>query len=251
MSRLLPVELEAPEKQYVITGAIYSIVCFFSLPFLFFIFSTGFHDDFFALSWFEIAFHILNFIVIFRLFGEYLSDSLLNMQLHKDEFISVTAIAVGLMVGTGLIWHFLYLITGNELLSLAAFGTIPLSEMDILTLSGNVVYYNPIFGTLCMVALVPVVTSCLYYASGFVPFYNIRPWVGYLVLCFAVFFPRLCNIFSGWDSTTELVLYVAQLPVHLVACWAYKKTDTVWAPIAAHMITNVIASLAFIIFYGF
>lgn len=249
MSKLLPVELEAPEKQYVITGAIYSIVCFFSLPFLLLIFKTGFENDLKALSWFDIVFHLLNFAVVARLFKEYLSDSLLNMQLHKDEVISVVAISVGLMVGIGLAWHFLYLFCGIETFWLAGFGTVPASEMNLFTLSGQLVSVNPIFGTLCMVLLVPVTVSCLFYAIGFAPFYNIRPWLGYLMLCAAVAFPRICNALSGWVPEQQMVLYLAQLPVHLVACWAYKKTDTVWAPIIAHMITNLIASLAFIIMY--
>lgn len=247
---VLPVELEAPEKQYVITGAIYSIACFFSLPFLFLLVSDGFHNDIGALSWFEIAFHILNFVVIGKLFKEYLSDSLLALQLHKDTVITVTAITVGVMLGIGLLWHFLYLFTGNEALYLAAFGVIPLSEMDILTLSGHVVITNPVFGTLCMTLLVPVITGCLYYAIGFTPFYNIKPWLGYLVVSLAVAFPRICNAMTYWIPEEELVLYVAQLPVHLVSCWAYRKTDTVWTPIIAHMIVNLIGAVVLIVLYG-
>lgn len=250
MRNMIQPELEAPEKQYVITGAIYSIACFFSLPFVFALFSGGLHDNVKALSWFEIVFHVLNFIVVVSLFREYLSDSLLNMQLNKEQVITFVAITAGLLLGIGLLWHFAYLFTGNELLVLAAFGTIPLSEMDILMLSCDVVYGAPLFGTICMVVLVPVITSCLYYAIGFAPFFNIRPWLGYLTLCFAVFFPRFCNIFSGWDTATELVLYAAQLPVHLISAWGYRKTNTLWTPIIAQMIANLAGCLLMIIFYG-
>lgn len=250
MKTHLPVELEAPPVSHMIVGAIYSLVCFFSLPFLFLLFSGGFGDNLFALSWFEIAFHLLNFLVIFFLFREYLQDSLLNMQLNKDSFISVTAIAVGVMVIIGIVWHFLYLFTGFDVLYLAAFGTVPLSEMDILTLSGHVVVSNPIFGTLCLVLIVPVITGCLYYAIGFVPFFNIRPWLGYLAICAVVAFPRICNAVTLWDPVEETMLYIAQLPVHLTSCWAYQKTDTVWAPIAAQMIVNLIASVVLIAMYA-
>lgn len=250
MKNILRPELEAPEKQYVITGAIYSVVCFFSLPFIFMLFSGGLYDNLKAMSWFEIVFHMLNFVVVVSLFREYLSDSLLNLQLNKEQVITFVAITVGLLLGIGLLWHFAFLFTGNQLLSLAAFGTIPLSEMDILTLSGNVIYGAPLFGTICMVVLVPVITGCLYYAIGFAPFFNIRPWLGYLVLCFAVFFPRFCNIFSGWDTATELVLYAAQLPMHLISAWSFRKTNTLWTPIIAQMITNLAGCLLLIVFYG-
>lgn len=244
------IELEAPPVSHVIVSVIYSLICFFSLPFIFLLISNGYYNNLFALSWFEIAFHLLNFAVIFFLFREYLTDSLLNMQLHRESFISVTAIAVGLMIGFGIVGHFLFLFTGNQVLYLAAFGTLPLSEMDILTLSGHVVISNPIFGMLCMVLVVPVITSCLYYAVGFVPFYNIRPWLGYLVLCAVVAFPRICNAATYWDPVEEIALYVAQLPVHLTCCWAYQKTDTVWAPIVAQMITNLIAGIVLIVMYA-
>lgn len=249
MAKIFHQELEAPEKQYVITGAIYSIACFFSLPFILLLFKIGLENNPVALTWFDIVFHVLNFVIIFKLFKDYLSDALLNMQLNQDSFISVTAIAVGIMVGVGLVWHFLFLFTGHEALWLAGFGTIPMSEMNLFTLTGELVVYNPVFGTLCMVLLTPVTVSCLFYAIGFVPFYNIRPWLGYLVVCLAVAFPRVCNSLSGWVVEQQMVLYFAQLPVHLVACWAYKKTDTVCAPIAAHMITNLIASVVMNIVY--
>ena len=249
MSKVILHELEAPEKQYVITGAIYSIVCFFSLPFVFALFSGGLYGNMKALSWFEIVFHGVNFIVVVSLFREYLSDGMLNLQLNIKQVIPTAAIAAGLIFVVGFYWHYLYLFKGRTLLEPIAFGTIPLSEMDILTLSGNVVYGAPVFGTLCMVLVVPVVTSCLYYAIGFAPFYNIRPWLGYLVVCFAVLFPRLCNIFSGWDTDTELMLYVAQLPAHLISCWAFCRTNTIWTPIIAHMIVNLLACLLLIVFY--
>ena len=243
------IELEAPEKQYIFVGAIYSIICFFTLPFLLLLFSDGLHNDSRVLSWFEIAFHLMNLFVVGMLYKEFLEESLLNLQLNKDRAISVIAITVGLMLGIGLIWHFLYLFTGILGLELAAFGTVPLSEMDIFRLSGLVVLANPVFGTLCMVVVVPVVTCCLYYALGFGPFYNIRPWLGYLVVCAAVAFPRICCAVTFWDPYEELMLYLAQLPVHLVSCWAYKKTGTIWTPIIAHMIANLIACIAFLLAY--
>lgn len=243
------VNLDAPERSHIMAGALYAVLCFFSLPFILLLFSIGLDYDAKVISWFEIAFHVLNVIVVGSLFWEYLSDSLLNAQMHKDQFISVVAIAVGLMLGVGLLWHFLMLFAGMDILVLAGFGTIPLSEMDVFTLSADVVLGNKIFGTLCMVLLVPVTTCCLYYAIGFVPAYNVRPWLGYLVLAAAVAFPRVCNALTYWDPVQELVLYLAQLPVHLIACWAYKKIDSIWAPITAIGITNLISSLLLMVFY--
>lgn len=249
MMKTTVIHLDAPERSHVMAGGAYGVLCFFSLPFIFLLFSIGLDYEPTVASWFEIAFHILNIIIVGSIFREYLSDSMLNVRIRGAEFVSVVAISVGLMLGVGLVWHFLALFTGLDIFYIAGFGTLPLSEMDIFSLSSNVVLGNKIFGTLCMVLIVPVTTSCLYYAVGFVPAYNVRPWLGYLTLAAAVAFPRICNGMTHWDPATEMVLYVAQLPVHIIGCWAYKKMDTIWAPIVALAITNLIASVLMMIFY--
>ncbi len=241
--------LDAPERSHILAGGLYAVLCFFSLPFLLLLLTSGLDQDPKIASWFEIAFHVLNFIVVGSLFREYLADALLNAQIYKEKVITGVAIAVGLMLGVGLLWHFLGLFTGVEMLLIAGFGTVPLSEMDLFMLSADMVLYNKVFGTLCMVLLVPVTTSCLYYAIGFVPFYNIRPWLGYLVLACALAFPRVCNATTYWDPLPELILYLAQLPVHMIGAWVYKKTDSIWAPIASIAITNLISTVLLMIFY--
>ena len=87
----------------------------------------------------------------------------------------------------------------------------------------------------------PVAVSCLFYATAFAPVGCRRPWLAYPVVALLIAFPRICNGMTCWNPTEELVLYLAQLPMHLLACWSYQKTDTVWAPIAVHAAANLIA----------
>ena len=108
---------------------------------------------------------------------------------------------------------------------------------------------NRIFGTLCVVILTPITTSCLYYAIGFVPAYNVKPWLGYVVMALVAAFPRVCNAMNMGIPAVELMLYLAQLPVHMIGCWAYKKVDSIWAPIASIAITNLISALLIIILF--
>lgn len=242
--------LDELDKQHVLAGAFYAVICFFSFPFIMLLLKIDLNRDPYVESWFEILFHVVNLLVVGSLFRRYLSDSLLNVEIHTDQFITVVTISVGLMLGIGFIWHVLYLLTGSDWLVLAGFGTIPLSEMDVFVLCADVVLGNKLFGTLCMVLVVPLTTSCLYYAVGFVPAYNVRPWLGYLVTAAAVAFPRICNALTYWYPEEELVLYLAQLPVHLVACWSYKKMDSIWAPITSIAITNLISSVLLMLFYA-
>lgn len=242
-------ELEAPPLSHVITGAICSVISFFSLPFLLWRISEGFYDDPFMLSWFEIGFHLLNFTICFFLFREYLEDSLLNMQLNKEKFITVVSVSAGLILAIALIFHVAFRFIGSELLYVAAFGAAPITEMDVLVLSGTAAVYNPIFTTACSVLITPVITGCLFYAIGFCYFYNIHPLLSIVTICFAAGFPRLCSAATWWVADQQLVLYLAQLPAHLICCWAYKKTDTVWAPIVILMAVNLIACIVTAIAY--
>lgn len=243
MFRRPAVELEAPPTSHMLCGAICSILCFFTLPFLLWRISDGFHHNPAILSWFEIGFHLLIFLIIYYLFREFLQDSLINMQLNREKFLQTVAIAAGCMLIVGLGWFLLFRYTGIEILALAAYGTFPLTELDVLVLGTDSVVANPIFATACMVLVTPVITGCLYYAIGFAFFYNIRPWLGWLVVCLATAFPRFCCGSTWWVPEQQMMLYISQLPMHLIACWAYKKMDTVWAPIGALAAVNLASSI--------
>jgi membrane protease YdiL (CAAX protease family) len=34
------------------------------------------------------------------------------------------------------------------------------------------------------------------------------------------------------------------LPIHLLACWSYQKTDNVWTPLISLALINLLASVA-------
>ena len=249
MRTKLPVFLECPEKQVIGVTAIYSVLCFFSLPFILLLMLGGFEDNIKAISWYEIAFHILNFAVMVGLFREYLRDGLDVLQVNKQEVLRTIEIAAAVMLGVMGLWFVLLQTTELDVFYLACFGTVPMSEMDLFCLSVDVVYANPIFGTLCMVVLTPVTVSCIYYAVGFVPAYNVRPWLGYLVVAAVLAFPRICNAMTYWDPAQEVISYFTHLPIQMVACWAYRRTDTIWTPILLHAITNLVACVAVIFMY--
>ena len=249
MSKNLPVFMERPETQTIGVAAIYSVLCFFSLPFILLLMLGGLERDIVAISWFEIAFHVLNFIVMVSLFKDYLRDAMDTLRFHTKQTLRIVAIAAGLMLAVLALWFALLVGTGSEASYIASFGTVPMSEMDLFCLSANVVLANPVFGTLCMVVLTPVTVSCIYYAVGFVPAYNVRPWLGYLVVAAVIAFPRICNAITFWDPSQQLISYLAHLPVQIIACWAYRRTDTIWAPIILHAVTNLLASLALIFLF--
>ncbi len=118
---------------------------------------------------------------------------------------------------------------------------MPLSEMDISMLSSTLVLENPIFGTLCLVLICPVVVCCMYYLTAFVPVCNKNPWLGYLAVTLLTAFPGFCNFITGWDLQTEAVLYLVRLPIHLLACWSLRKTQTIFVPMIIHAANNLVS----------
>lgn len=247
MSKLFPVMDDRPETSTVIAGFVFAILSFWTFPFLLLLLINDSFSNTTAVTWCEIVYHVINFSVVVYLFHEYLADSFFNVEFKPKSFIAVTAICVGLMAALVICAFLLYYFTGSPAAYALAFGSLPLAEMELFTMSGNLIYYNPIFGTICMVFIAPFTTSLIYYATGFAPTCNKRPWLAYLVVAFVIAIPRILNAVTFWDPAEELTLYLAQLPFHLLACWAYEKTDTVWAPIFAHMAANLLAAILILV----
>ena len=240
MQKYFPTMLDRPETSQIVASIFYSVIAFFSLPFILLLFMQGSFDNPTTLSIIEIIYHVINFIVMISIFWRYLADSFINVQADSKTFKSTLEISVALMFVLSVVIGVVFATKEPSIGNLVAGGTLPLAEMELFTLSGNLVVMNPIFGTICLVVLVPFTTSCVYYAATFAPICNNKPWLAYLVVTLYLAFPRLCNGLTYWPLEEELVLYLTQLPFHLIACWAYQKTDTIWAPIATHAIVNLL-----------
>ena len=67
-----------------------------------------------------------------------------------------------------------------------------------------------------------------------------------------VAFFQIGNNVTGWDVTTEIILFVIQLPVHIIACWAYRRANNICAPILTLALANLLACcrLLWMIFIG-
>ncbi len=240
MSVNLAKMIDAPEKQNVAASLIYAFFAFFSIPFILLLMSIGFRDAK-NLSWFEIIFHALNAFVLVSLMREYLGFAWWNVRLNKDAVISTVAICAGLMLGVTMLWQAVSQFVPSTYAMTSAQSMLPIVESDLFVTPASVAASNPIFGTLCMVILTPLATSCVYYAAGFARAYNVRPWLGYVVVAVLAAFPRVCAGLTWWEPGTQMTLYFTQLPMHMICCWGYQKTDTIWTPIFSQAAANLIA----------
>lgn len=243
MNKLFPYMYDRPENGSVIVGALYWIVCYIAIPFVTTVIAFAFEGELGAVAWVDIIAYGLNFIGMLTIYRSYLSDSFLNVQIQKASFIKTVLISIGLVFLT----EMAIVIHGLQVNWDAVLWTYPMSETSVLLPTAAVVMKNPVFGTLCMVVLTPVTLSCMFYGTVFAPVACNRPWLGYVVMGAVLLLPRLFN--SWWLETGgyEWAVYALQLPVHMIACWAYQKTDTIWAPILTHSGANLLMSLVFLV----
>ena len=238
-----------PERTTFMAGLAYGVIAFFTFPFLALYFSQGFRDSG-SLSWFEIVYHVINFFAAIYIFRDYLKDSFMDVECNLKPFLStVTECTILILAYSFLLPRFLPSFLSEHAAILSYDALPPTVEMEIFNTTRNLILVNPVIGTVCTVLLAPVTISCLYYASGFAPVCGNYPWLAYPVVAVALAIPRICNALTFWPFEEELILYLVQLPVHIIACAAYQKTDTVWAPIAVHAIVNLLGSILLLFSY--
>lgn len=240
-------ELDTPERQNAVTTLVLEFPIFFLVTLVLDSLSVGFEDGY-AISWFEIGFHILCAVAAVPLMWEFLSFSWLTVGLDKK------------IIAKGCFWAVVIIYSYYEIfLSLAgkntlgeyywcASCTLPIATNTLYATNIGMITLNPVFGTACAVLIAPIVTCCMFYATVFPKKYNVRPWLGYLAVAVVTLLPRVAmGVFGWWSMESQLGQYVVQLPTHLICCWLYAKTDNIWAPIFAQTGANILACIEIIL----
>lgn len=250
MYKYFPTLTERPEINNSIAALVYQVVAYFSLPFLLLLLlqggDTGREKVEAAV---EIGYHAFNFFVAFFIFREYLTDVSLSLKQDLKRIMPTVWFSVGMIFIVALVLYNLFS-SSYSMIILSAIGSLPLTEVELFVLPRDVILTYPLLGTLCMVILTPLTISCLYYGAVFAPVCYTRPILAYFVMVLFLAFPRYCNAATYWEPTEQMILYITQLPLHLIACRAYQKTDSILAPIAIHTIVNFFAC-ALILFFAF
>lgn len=246
MNKLFPQMLERPENEPVILGLVYWIGAFFLIPALLTFFFLGGRQPEYEV-WIVIVYHVINFVVALLAYRTHLMDTFINVQIYTKEILSTAAICavviVVLRITLGeILWH-----TGNEFFFNISFATLPITEADFLFFPTGILDMQPIWGILCFCLMTPLTVSCLLYGCVFAPICVKKPWVAYVVTIALTFVQKFMIFFCLHSFEEQMAQFWLQLPVHLVACWSYQKTDTIWTPIAVHMIANTVFCLHFLI----
>lgn len=235
MKRFFPIMSDNTEKGLHFALLAYWFVAFEIVPTFIPMFAAGLWDNLQVTSWMEIAYHVLNGLVIVVMLKTYLMDSFLNVQLNPLGFLKLVGLSV--MVMLALVAGLRYFL-GDVIINV-----YPINEKAVALTSGYLVEQQPIFGTICSSLFTPFAVAGLFYVSCFAPVCRRNRWLGYVVVTVLMAVPCVLDIL--WRGQTFLVIptFILQLPMHWIACWTYQKADTVWAPIVTLAIFNLVTSL--------
>lgn len=227
--------------------------CFFGfllIPFMMPFIADGFQDNDLVLSWIEIVYYMINSIAVILILRDDLKDGFLFLQFRRKEILTTALLAAALMTGWAILSpDVMGFLGGNPYLSINVF---PMSPLTSLMTPGYVATANPVFGTLCLTLLVPFSVCGIFYATGFAPACCRKPWLGYLCVTVLLLAVAAYEYDWRWNDPAVLETFLLRLPVHLLACWTYQKTDNIWTPImtlggfnlAASLLNNLIVGAA-------
>lgn len=242
--------VDRPLTHRVMGGLAYNVVAFWTLPFLLLLLLAGSYRTVATDAGVEILYHLINCAVAVSILWRYMRDSYINVIACAEEIWAVVwRSALVIFAVAGVIFYACKFFLG-DLANLGAYGMLPLFEVDLFVQSAIILEQYPILGALTAVLVGPVTVSCLYYACVFAPIASERPVLAYFAMAGFLAIPRICNALTFWQPEEELLLYLVQLPIHLLACRAYQKADTVWAPIALLALVNTVATVALLILFA-
>ena len=94
------------------------------------------------------------------------------------------------------------------------------------------------------VILVPITEEILYRGLIFSQIYNKNRFLAYLVSTLAFSALHVIGYIGKFEPMHLLICLLQYVPASLCLAWAYRKADSIWAPILMHMTINQIAMLA-------
>lgn len=242
MKEWFPAMLDAPEGHTVGSSVLYWLMAFLVLPLMLSLGTINSRGQEYEI-WMDIGYHVINFVCVLGLFFRYLRESFYTLRSNLKMVLGVSAIGAVLIIVIKLFCGVVAAISGNISAMHAAFGTLLTTENDVLFYATAVLEIQPLWGTLCLGILAPITVSCMLYATVFAPICTSRPWLAYLITAVMLLLQRLAMTISLFPLQEELAIFAVQLPVHMLACWTYQKTDTVWTPILLHVAVNMVIAL--------
>ncbi len=243
MDKMFPPMYSKPEKIQTISLIPFWFLSFVFIPIYMPYIGFGLWEQWEVSVWLEIVYHVINGVGILFLMWSYLKEEWFMVTTDIRFYLNHVAQTVGLILGTELVLLFTLHFCGVNIAYMLE--SLPSVEMSVSHTPLFVVELQPVFGTIALSVFSPISICGLFYCLGFAPVCYKKTWLAYLCIAVITLIPPIIDIL--WRGEAALVLsgYLVNLPIHLLACWSYQKTNNVWTPIVTLMITNLLVSVFF------
>ncbi len=241
MNKIFPSMCSKPEKFQIIALIPCWLLVFVLLPQYMPLLGLGLWEEWETSVWLEIGYHVLNGLVMLALMFVYLKEEWFMVTTDVGYYLKHVALTVGLIVSTVLLWTGILFICGFKIEHLLE--CLPVAEMSVSHTPLFLVQLQPIFGTITLSVFAPISICALFYCLGFAPVCYRKPWLAYLCVAAITLIPSIVDILWRGEAAFVLTGYLVHLPIHLLACWSYQKTDNVWTPMISLALTNLFLSI--------
>ena len=241
MNKIFPSMHSKPEKIQIFALIPCWVLFFVLIPMYMPLLGLGLWDQVEMSVWLEIGYHAVNGIVMLFLMGSYLKEEWFMVTTDVGYYLKHVALTVGLIVGAELLLLEILARCGFNMREILE--CLPVAETFISHTPLFTIELEPIFGTIALSVFAPISICAFFYCLGFAPVCYNKPWLAYLCIAVITLIPPIINILWRDEAAFWLSGYLIHLPIHLLACWSYQKTDNVWTPIVSLAITNLLAAI--------
>ena len=241
MSELFPSMTSKPEKIQIFGLIPCWIWVFILFPMFMPFVGLGLWEQWEKSVWIEIVYHVANAVVMLLLMSSYLKEDWFMVTTDVRYYLKHVMLTVGIIIGAELVLSGTLFICGFNIDDMLE--CLPVVEMSVSHTPLFTVDLEPIFGTVALSVFAPISICALFYCFGLAPVCYHKPWLAYLCVAAITLIPPVIDILWRGDAAFVLGGYLVHLPIHLLACWSYQKTDNVWTPIVSLTVTNLLASI--------
>ena len=241
MNKIFPAMYSKPSTSKIIALIPCWVWVFVLFPMFMPFLGFGIWEQYELSVWLEISYHVANGIIALFIISDYLKDDWFMVTTDLRFYIKHIALTVGLVIIAEFVLLGPLTLFGFDIMNMLE--SLPVVEMSVSHTPLFLIELQPIIGAITLTVFAPISICALFYCFGFAPVCCRKPWLAYLCIAVITLIPPIINIL--WRGGAELVLsgYLIQLPIHLLLCWSYQKTDNVWTPLISLVVINLLASV--------
>ncbi len=241
MNKIFPAMYSKPSTSKIIALIPCWVWVFVLFPMFMPFLGFGIWEQYELSVWLEISYHVANGIIALFIISDYLKDDWFMVTTDLRFYIKHIALTVGLVIIAEFVLLGPLTLFGFDIMNMLE--SLPVVEMSVSHTPLFLIELQPIIGAITLTVFAPISICALFYCFGFAPVCCRKPWLAYLCIAIITLIPPIIDIL--WRGGAEFVLsgYLVQLPIHLLLCWSYQKTDNVWTPLISLMVINLLASV--------